>query len=440
MVVEQATASEPAKSRRASKPPQPVREPKHYRAVVRRSRGRVVRVESLADFDRRVEAGATRLSGWRVAGVDLRDRDEVLAGLRVAGATFLGCTFGPGVEERIERAGALVLPPLTIAPVDVYRSSLYTAEELYDGRAVPALAGRPGLRLVPDPRQRRRCSGSLAARPRDRRGAHGVDPAQAPGRRDGRPRGAPRRCGVRRRRPSRARARRALRGRHRRRPRRDGGRQPRVLPGRLPRLAGHGRRRCAGRGAGVPALGRRVAAARPRASAPSSPSRTTRSGSRPGTTVTSRRTSSPPASPSTSATPPARRSSSRSATPASCSCPAPAAPSRRSSRTRARTTTPTSPRSPRWCWSAGPTGPRPCPPGRCSATLARGRPMEHRVHLVDTVEDAAALLVRGLRSNVSEASWARRPRRDCPSLVVTVTVNSGPVASSPPKVPGHQAT
>ncbi len=99
---------------------------------MRRSRGRVVRVETLADFDRRVEAGATRLSGWRVARVDLRGRDEVLAGLQVAGATFLGCTFGPGVEERIERAGALVLPPLTIAPVDVYRPGLYTPEELYD--------------------------------------------------------------------------------------------------------------------------------------------------------------------------------------------------------------------------------------------------------------------------------------------------------------------
>jgi predicted Rossmann-fold nucleotide-binding protein len=92
----------------------------------------VVQVESLADFDRRVEAGASRLSGWRVARVDLRDRGEVLARLRVAGATFLGCTFGPGVEERLEDAGALVLPPLTVAPVDVYRSRLYTAEELYD--------------------------------------------------------------------------------------------------------------------------------------------------------------------------------------------------------------------------------------------------------------------------------------------------------------------
>jgi len=99
---------------------------------VRRSRGRVIQVESLDDFDRRVAAGASRLGGWRVRGVDLSARGEVLAGLRVAGATFLGCSFGPGVEERIERAGALVLPAITIAPVDVYRSSLYTAEELYD--------------------------------------------------------------------------------------------------------------------------------------------------------------------------------------------------------------------------------------------------------------------------------------------------------------------
>ncbi|QIG42377.1 Rossmann fold nucleotide-binding protein [Nocardioides anomalus] len=99
---------------------------------MRRSRGRVVQIGSLADFDRRVAAGATRLSGWRVRSVDLSARSEVLAELRVAGATFLGCTFAPGVEERLAAAGALVLPALTIAPVDVYRSALYTPEELYD--------------------------------------------------------------------------------------------------------------------------------------------------------------------------------------------------------------------------------------------------------------------------------------------------------------------
>jgi predicted Rossmann-fold nucleotide-binding protein len=99
---------------------------------VRSSRGRVVQVESLEEFDRRVAAGASRLSGWRVRHVDLSGRSEVLARLRVAGATFLGCTFASGDEEHLERGGALVLPTLTVAPVDVYRSRLYTPEELYD--------------------------------------------------------------------------------------------------------------------------------------------------------------------------------------------------------------------------------------------------------------------------------------------------------------------
>ena len=67
-----------------------------------------------------------------MSGVDLTDRGPMLAGLRVAGATFLGCTFAPGDEDRAEEAGALVLPALTVAPVDVYRSRLYTADELYD--------------------------------------------------------------------------------------------------------------------------------------------------------------------------------------------------------------------------------------------------------------------------------------------------------------------
>jgi predicted Rossmann-fold nucleotide-binding protein len=92
----------------------------------------VVQVESLADFDSRVAAGATRLSGWRVRHVDLSARSGELAGLRLAGATFLGCTFAPGDAERLQQAGALVLPALTVAPIDVYRSRLYTADELYD--------------------------------------------------------------------------------------------------------------------------------------------------------------------------------------------------------------------------------------------------------------------------------------------------------------------
>jgi predicted Rossmann-fold nucleotide-binding protein len=93
----------------------------------------VVQVGSLADFDRRVAEGATRLAGWRVSNVDLSERGDALARLSVSGATFLGCDFAPGDADAVEHAGALVLPALTIAPIDVYRSRLYTAGELYDG-------------------------------------------------------------------------------------------------------------------------------------------------------------------------------------------------------------------------------------------------------------------------------------------------------------------
>ena len=98
---------------------------------MRRTRGRVVHVESVEDLDARLGAGATRLSGWRVHGLDLTDRADALLERRVAGVTFLGCTFAKGDGERVQAAGALVLPALTDVPVDPYRSRLYTAEELY---------------------------------------------------------------------------------------------------------------------------------------------------------------------------------------------------------------------------------------------------------------------------------------------------------------------
>ena len=89
-------------------------------------------VESLEDLDERLSKGATRLGGWRVHGLDLGDRVDTLLGRRLGGATFLGCTFAAGDAERLQAAGALVLPALTDVPVDPYRSRLYTADELYD--------------------------------------------------------------------------------------------------------------------------------------------------------------------------------------------------------------------------------------------------------------------------------------------------------------------
>jgi predicted Rossmann-fold nucleotide-binding protein len=99
---------------------------------MRRTRGRIVHIESLADLDERLAEGATRLNGWRLHGVDLTDRVDALLERRIGGATFLGCLFAAGDAERVAAAGGLVLPALTDVPVDPYRSRLYTSDDLYD--------------------------------------------------------------------------------------------------------------------------------------------------------------------------------------------------------------------------------------------------------------------------------------------------------------------
>jgi predicted Rossmann-fold nucleotide-binding protein len=105
---------------------------------VKHTRGRVVEVESLAEFDRRMARGAASMSGWWVQGVDLSARGPDLARCDVAGASFQGCRFADGDAKDLEGRGAIVLPPIPGVPVDVHRSTLYTARELYDAAAYPA--------------------------------------------------------------------------------------------------------------------------------------------------------------------------------------------------------------------------------------------------------------------------------------------------------------
>ncbi|MGA8986618.1 LOG family protein [Aeromicrobium sp.] len=104
---------------------------------MKRTRGRVVHVESLADFDQRIRAGTGSMRGWRLRRLDLTDRGRELTAASVRGATFLGCTFAPGDAARVEGDGGLVLPDINDSPVDVYRFELYTADELYDDRDYP---------------------------------------------------------------------------------------------------------------------------------------------------------------------------------------------------------------------------------------------------------------------------------------------------------------
>ena len=99
---------------------------------MKRTRGRLVHIDSLADLDRRLAAGATTLHSWSVHGLDLRRRGAALLGCQVSGATFLGCRFAPGDEAALTTSGALVLPVVSSAPLDSYRPDLYTPDELYD--------------------------------------------------------------------------------------------------------------------------------------------------------------------------------------------------------------------------------------------------------------------------------------------------------------------
>jgi predicted Rossmann-fold nucleotide-binding protein len=89
-------------------------------------------VDTLADFDHRLAAGATSLRGWRIRAVDLSARSAELRDLQLAGALFLGCGFAEGDAERAGARGAIVVPDLSGAPIDVHLEHLYRPEDLYD--------------------------------------------------------------------------------------------------------------------------------------------------------------------------------------------------------------------------------------------------------------------------------------------------------------------
>ncbi|GAB2669052.1 LOG family protein [Kribbella swartbergensis] len=92
-----------------------------------------VDIESLKDFDRIVAAGAATMEGWRVQSVDLSGRTAELLELDPRGSLFLGCVLDDKAEAWIRDGGGLVFPTIPALPFDAYRGSLYDAEELYAG-------------------------------------------------------------------------------------------------------------------------------------------------------------------------------------------------------------------------------------------------------------------------------------------------------------------
>lgn len=88
-------------------------------------------IETLDEFDRAVARGP--LGGCRVQAVDLTDRTDALLSADTSGAVFLGCPMHPEAESAVGAAGALVFPPVPGLPFAPYRGLLYSADELFAG-------------------------------------------------------------------------------------------------------------------------------------------------------------------------------------------------------------------------------------------------------------------------------------------------------------------
>ena len=277
---------------------------------------RTLEVESLDSFDRLVTAGAGAMHGWHAQSLDLRGRT---APLRPWTRRARSSSAAPSTTawRTLRSRGALIFPRMEAVPFNPYRGQLYTPQELYAGPPDAPYEATLDARVYQwsiRPGQRHRLDATLAAALHDHAIGDALDElvrSELGGRTmvgvmGGTPRGAARRtsrrppCGPapRQERPG---------GGHRRRSRGHGGRQPGCLP---QRAAGRGFHAALARwqpfrGSGPPC--RRGRGRRP----PSSKAiRTARRrwGSPPGSTATSRRTSSPPTSRSTSPTPSARRS------------------------------------------------------------------------------------------------------------------------------------
>jgi predicted Rossmann-fold nucleotide-binding protein len=93
---------------------------------------RIVEIDTLEQFDLMAHRNK-RARGWRVGPVDLTQRGPELARLDLEGAVFLGTTLPEGGVDDARRRGALVFPALADVPFDAYRAVPYTPEDLYAG-------------------------------------------------------------------------------------------------------------------------------------------------------------------------------------------------------------------------------------------------------------------------------------------------------------------
>ncbi|MFJ2560928.1 MULTISPECIES: LOG family protein [unclassified Streptomyces] len=91
-------------------------------------------IESLDEFDRTVRSLGT-LRGYRVQSVDLTARTPELLRVDTADTVFLGCPMEPDAASKVRADDAMVFPPVPNLPFDPYRGFLYSPEQLFEGLA-----------------------------------------------------------------------------------------------------------------------------------------------------------------------------------------------------------------------------------------------------------------------------------------------------------------
>lgn len=100
-------------------------------------------LETLDEFDAAAATGSLR--GHVLQSLDLTDRLGILATVDVRGTLLLGCRLPLSAAQELMARRAVVFPRLPDVPFDTYRATLYGADDLYAGleRGYPAtLDGR----------------------------------------------------------------------------------------------------------------------------------------------------------------------------------------------------------------------------------------------------------------------------------------------------------
>jgi predicted Rossmann-fold nucleotide-binding protein len=102
-------------------------------------------IESVDQLDA-VLATSSSLAGLRIQGVDLSAHEEQLLARDPSGVVVLGGVLTDRLEEHLRHGGALIFPAVTDAPIDPYRSRLYDAHELYAGLTETGYDATPDAR------------------------------------------------------------------------------------------------------------------------------------------------------------------------------------------------------------------------------------------------------------------------------------------------------